>query len=159
QTPSGIDCPLQGWSKAINNNNVIAGGPQWNNFAHAFFILPTSPYATVDTVTELVPPSPGPGDRAYAINDKLILAGNAQVTSICTDPVAGAKRQGPPLDIGGGNCGSANGIDESQVVIGSVRTQGYQAFIWTTTTGIQALPGLGGTNETSEAAAINNKRE
>jgi hypothetical protein len=156
-----LDCPLAGFGYAINSRGVIAGGPALDYFPlNAFIVIPTN---TVDTLTKLSPlgPSSFGGDIAFAINDRSIPAGYGSLPGglTCHDPVVWLNITMTPLDIGGGNCGQANGIDNRDDIVGTVQAPGDRAFIWDQAHGIQALPGLGGAAETSTAIAINDEGE
>lgn len=154
-------CPVAGQGYAISSRQAVAGGPALDYpFLKAFvFVQPSAQ----DTLPKLTPPASSFGaDIAFAINARGTTAGSAWVANgtNCSDPVVWLSFFQKPKDIGIQFCGQANGVDDNNVVIGTLLLQpGVQAFIWTASTGTQALPGLGGSNESSQAVAINNRRE
>jgi uncharacterized membrane protein len=155
---SGV--PVEGFAYALSNAGFVAGGPDESSLSPTAFL-----FTPADMLVPLPSELTGMASSSWAalaVNDSGWAAGYSPSPSApCLRAVAWL-RSNAINDLG--TCGSATGITDDAVVVGTATDSAgnaLYAFVWTADSGLRRLPGLdaNGANETSSAVAINSSHQ
>jgi hypothetical protein len=153
------DVSYSGQYNAISKDDWIAGGSAANILGPAFLVSPTHEVLTL--TNHYGAPSFNAG--ATAVTQHGWAAGYDSAAHCAPPGQAVAWLSAPNTvrpEFRMGTCGQSNGITDDWYVVGTgvdsvSSTTSQFAFVWFPGPGTQRLPGLGGTNEYSQALAIN----